>query len=288
MYYSCLLNLPSTVRFNLCNIKLVAIAKSQDLNPENTSILLSNFIDGINKMSAEGLKIMINNERKTFYGSALIAIGDTLALQELGGFVVGVGKAIKFCRTCEIKYDERLVDPTDIYVERNINRHLIQLEIIKESPELEKEYGIKYPSPLLNLNNFDICKCMLHDPMHVLVEGICIKELENLLKYATIDRGMKLDEINERITSFKYSPLDTHDKPNIIKKEHIMKGSFAQSAGQMQTLILSLPFILGDLFSENDENWLNFINLHQILNLCFCFLYDDQTVRQLDEKIVLY
>jgi hypothetical protein len=129
---------------------------------------------------------------------------------------------------------------------------------------------------------------MLHDPMHVLVEGICIKELENLLKYATIDRGMKLDEINERITSFKYSPLDTHDKPNIIKKEHIMKGSFAQSAGQMQTLILSLPFILGDLFSENDENWLNFINLHQILNLCFCFLYDDQTVRQLDEKIVLY
>jgi len=269
-------------------LKLGIIAKSQVLNPENTSFLLSNFIDGINKMSAEGLKIMINNERKTFYGSALIAIGDTLALQELGGFVVGVGKAIKFCRTCEIKYDERLVDPTDIYVERDINRHLIQLEIIKESPELEKEYGIKYPSPLLNLNNFDICKCMLHDPMHVLVEGICIKELENLLKYATIDRGIKLDEINERITSFKYSPIDTHDKPNIIKKEHIMKGSFDQSAGQMQTLILSLPFILGDLFSENDENWLNFINLHQILNFCFCILYDDQTVRELDEKIVLY
>ena len=146
-------------------------------------------------MSAEGLKIMIKNERKTLYGSALITIGDTLALQELGGFFFGVGKAIKFCRTCEIKYDERLVDPTDIYVERDINRHLIQLEIIKESPELEKEYGIKYPSPLLNLNNFDICKCMLHDPMHVLVEGICIKELENLLKYATIDRGIKLDEI---------------------------------------------------------------------------------------------
>ena len=50
-----------------------------------------------------------------------------------------------------------------------------------------------------------------------------------------------------------------------------MKGSFAQSAGQMQTLMLSLPFILGDLFTDFDKNWLNFINLHQILNFFFCF-----------------
>ena len=81
-------------------------------------------------MSAEILKIVINNVRKSFYGSALISIGDTLALQEFGGFFVGVGKAIKFCRICEIKYDERLVDLTDIYFERYINRHHIQLEII--------------------------------------------------------------------------------------------------------------------------------------------------------------
>jgi hypothetical protein len=63
-----------------------------------------------------------------------------------------------------------------------------------------------------------------------------------------------------------------------------LKGSFAQSAGKMQTLILSLPFILGDLFTDNDEKWLNFINLHQILNLCISFFYDDKTIRQLDDK----
>ena len=197
-------------------------------------------------------------------------------------FVVGVGREIKFCRTCEIKHDEQFIDLTDIYVQRDINRHLFQLEIIKGYPELEKEYGINYPCPLLNLNNFDICKCMLHDPMHVLIEGVFIKQLENLLKYANIDRGIKLEEINTRISSFKYYTIDTHDKPNIIEKEHILKGSFAKSVGQMQTLKLSLPFILGDLFTEYEEKWLNLMNLHQILNLCFSFF---MTIKQFDNKM---
>jgi hypothetical protein len=288
MYYWCLLNLPATVRFNLCNIKLLALAKSEYLNNENISILLSNFIKGVNQLNLSGLDLMINNKLNKVNGSVLIGIGDTLALQELGGFVVGVGKAIKFCRTCEISHDERHIDPSNIYVERDINRHLLQLEIIKDSPELMKEYGVKFPSPLLELHNFDICKCLLHDPMHVLIEGVCLKELQNLLKYATEELGINLDDINARLTSFKYSPIDSHNKPNIIKKEHLTKGSFAQSAGQMQTLMLMLPFILGDLFNDSDKNWLNFINLHQILNLVFCFFYNDLTIRQLDEKIVQY
>ncbi len=35
MCYWCLLNLPASVRFNLCNIKLLALAKSEYLNNEN-------------------------------------------------------------------------------------------------------------------------------------------------------------------------------------------------------------------------------------------------------------
>ena len=73
------------------------------------------------------------------------------------------------------------------------------------------DYGIKFPSPLLNLRNFDICNCLLHDPMHVLIEGVCLKELENLLKYITVDKGVKLEDINTRISSFQYPPIDSHD-----------------------------------------------------------------------------
>ena len=121
--------------------------------------------------------------------------------------------------------------------------------------------------------------------MHVLVEGVCIKELQNLLKYLIDQRGIKLDEINRRIISFKYFCIDMTDKPNSITKDHIKNGSFAQSAGQMMTLMLNLPFILGDLFTKFDENWCNFINLHKIINLVFCFFYDDKTIEQLDKNI---
>ena len=50
-------------------------------------------------------------------------------------------------------------------------------------------------------------------------------------------------------------------------------------------IIINLPFILGDLFNTFDENWLNFINLNQILNLVFSFFYDNNTLRDLDNKI---
>ena len=288
MFYWCLLNLPSSVRYNLCNIILLAIAKSEYLNAESIKNLLENFIEVANKLSLNGLEFEINKRLEKVFGQVVVALGDTLALQELGGFEVGVGTAIKFCRSCEITYKDRHEDPSNAYVERDIKRHLQQLKLIKESPELMQQYGVKYPSVLLSLKDFDICKCLLHDPMHVLVQGVCIKELTHLLKYLTSNLGIKLDEINNRITSFNYPTIDTTDKPNIIKKEHINNGSFAQSAGQILTLMLQLPFILGDLVTEFDNNWRNFIKLHEILNLVFCFFYDDLTINQLDQKIVNY
>jgi len=57
--------------------------------------------------------------------------------------------------------------------------HLCQLDLIR------KQYGIKNKSILLYLNEFDICQCLLHDPMYVIVEGICINELKYLLIYLT-------------------------------------------------------------------------------------------------------
>jgi hypothetical protein len=124
--------------------------------------------------------------------------------------------------------------------------------------------------------------------MHVLIEGVCITELKNLLQYATKEKSIDLAKINKRILSFEYFFIDKDDKPNAINDNHIIKGSFPLSAGQMITLVLNLPFILGDLFNTFDENWLNFISLNQILNLVFSFFYDKTTLRDLDYKITEY
>ena len=105
--------------------------------------------------------------------------------------------------------------------------------------------------------------------MHILIEGICITELKNLLNYATKELKLDLEKINKKILDFDYFFLDKDDKPNSINENHIANGSYPLSAGQMISLIINLPFIIGDLFGLYDENWLNFINLNQIFHLVF-------------------
>jgi hypothetical protein len=80
------------------------------------------------------------------------------------------------------------------------------------------------------------------------------------LKNLVNEKGIQLEKINDRISSFSYPRIDSRDKPNIIKYEHIQKGSFSQSAGQMMVLFLNFSFIKGDFWTEYYDNWLNFIN----------------------------
>ena len=124
---------------------------------------------------------------------------------------------------------------------------------------LSKQFGVKNKSVLCKLTDFDICTSILHDPMHVLVEGVCINELKYLWNYATKEKKIDLCQINKRILGYEYFFIDKDDKPNAISENHIVNGSFPLSAGQMITVVLNLPFILGDLFNTFDEHWLNFI-----------------------------
>jgi hypothetical protein len=86
----------------------------------------------------------------------------------------------------------------------------------------------------------------------------------------------------------EYFFIDKDDKPNTINENHIANGSFPLSAGKMMTLVINMPFIIGDLFGQYDQNWLNFINLNQILNLVLSFFYDCLTLKHLDLKIYEY
>ena len=260
--------------------------KSKEIKDSDCFPLLSDFINTINQLNTEtGLHLLVKNETTMYFGFVGFGIGDTLALQWLGGFLEGVGKAFKFCRTCHITHDDRSDNLNNTFVLRDMKTHLIQLELLNESPDLSKQFGVKNKSVLCKLTDFDICTSLLHDPMHVLVEGVCISELKYLLNYATKEKKIDLCKINKRILGYEYFFIDKDDKPNAIGENHIVNGSFPLSAGQMITLVLNLPFILGDLFNTFDEHWLNFINLNQILNLVFSFFYDTTTLYDLNYTI---
>ena len=95
-----------------------------------------------------------------------------------------MSKTFKYCRVCEITSQKNMLNY--VVVESEINIHKVRLEKMKKlnSDELKvssKKYGINFPSLLLDIDHFNICKCLLQDPMHVLYEGICHLELRCLL-----------------------------------------------------------------------------------------------------------
>lgn len=46
------------------------------------------------------MQVLVNGEVVKIYGALVAMLADTLAAHELGGFKVGVGFALRKCRTC--------------------------------------------------------------------------------------------------------------------------------------------------------------------------------------------
>ena len=56
IFFWALLNLPPSIRYNLCHIKLLAIAKSS-ITKSSAIELLQDFISSINKFATAGLEV---------------------------------------------------------------------------------------------------------------------------------------------------------------------------------------------------------------------------------------
>jgi hypothetical protein len=77
----------------------------------------------MNKLSTEGFEITVNGSTKRYFGVLAFGLGDTLAMQWLGGYVEGVGKAYKFFRNCEITRQDRLEGNHMEFAARDLSRH---------------------------------------------------------------------------------------------------------------------------------------------------------------------
>ena len=123
--------------------------------------------------------------------------------------------------------------------------------------------------------------------MHILLEGVCHLELSNMLNYAINEKKyFDIDQLNYKIRNEIKTNLT--DKPHAIDKEEIKKKKFTQSAGQMLNLLLNLPHLIGDSFTDTDSNWNNFLNLYQIINICFTYSYTNDNFNDFNFLVANY
>ncbi len=290
MFYWALLNVENHQKYSLTAIQLYAVVKVQKMRNEKSYSIFNNLIQLLKKLE-NGLIINIRGENIKYFGILALGLGDTPALNWLGGFKESVSKTIKYCRNCEISRKDNMCYYN--IIPRCNKQHLRRLDLMNKSTfqrsqVLSKKYGINYKSLLLKIDHFDVCKSLVQDPMHVLFEGICHLELSCFLEEIIFKKKIfNIDFLNDRIKKFNYCFKDRSDLPNNIEKKHIDEKKFCQSAGQFSTLMQNLPLIIGENLVGN-SNWENFLRLISIINLTFSFCYNDRTINELDHEIKLY
>lgn len=295
LFYWTLGNIYSEYRSTLKAINLLAVAKTVLIRKYGVNKILEQFVQEMKLLeNNDGVMISVNGNLKRFCGSLLFFTGDTLASNYVGGYKEGVSFANRPCRVCMgTKTSIKSTFVESNFEMRNALSHVEQCDSINE-PNLSKEardfwtktYGINEKSILVELNTFDITKCMVQDLMHVGIEGILELEIRYLLKYCVKNKFITLSYINGRISDFSYGHL-AKDRPSAIESQHL-DNKLRQNAAQTMALGNILPFFLFGRIPYDDERLCNLVLLLQILNLMLAFKIKESDIMQLKKMIEIH
>lgn len=295
IFYWILLNINPAFRFKIQAIQLLGVANSSDVRKYGLSKLLEDFVESM-KIIHKGKELEINGSTKTYYGTLYCVLGDTPAAQYLGGFKEGVSMAKKPCRTCNITSDELGTQLSEHQVtlrnDLEYNDHCDALEHLDNVSKgtrkyWSKEYGVTKRSILASIPDFEVTKCILHDPMHVLLEGIVKLELQLILHCFIEKKGyFTLQFLNNLIKTFPYSKAECSDKPQLLEKKALDRSNnFPMSAIETRNFFVLLPFMIGDVIDSEDKMWDNYIRLLKITLLVMSPFASFDTVETLEQLI---
>lgn len=195
------------------------------------------------------------------------------------------------CRTCNCDANQMASffneEEFDIRTHEEHVERCATLNLLSERSRTywSREYGINGRSPLLDIPHFDVSKCLMHDAMHVLFEGVVPFEVKFALKHFTsdkfsvvmyVDNGkprmrnkqlakevMSLDELNCVLRCFPFGHSWKKSIPPLIEKKHLADecNSLKMDSAQIWCLLMHLPLMIGRFVSSDDEHWRNLLRL---------------------------
>jgi len=294
LFFWTLLNIPAIYRARLSCINLIAVARTKDCRKFGIAALLQDFICGINTLYCEGIEVEDGLGTTVIQGGLVAFAGDTLASNFIGGFKEGVGFAKRICRTCETTasqskwlYCDRDCDIRQLDEHRRRCERLQTSLTTKARKYWSRMYGINGSSVLLDVKGFSVTVGLIHDPMHILFEGITALEMKLLLRhlllgspsYFTISQlNCAIDALCEKV------PSDCLPNPVEIKQVQ-SADKLRQTATQIRWLSHLLPLAVGDKVPADDERWCNYIRLLQIQQMCTSPVATESTMFSLEVTV---
>lgn len=90
-------------------------------------------------------------------------------------------------------------------------------------PSFSKDYGVNGLSILNEAPQFDLCVCLPHDIMHVLLEGVLPLQCKKLLQYCIFQQHFfTLQQLNRKIKELDYGYSQRANIPRPLDRDHLM------------------------------------------------------------------
>lgn len=225
MVYYTLGNIDPKFRSKLAAIRLLAIAKADDIDKCGVDFVLQRIDEDLKLLY--GVTIETNSGGMDLFGAVVSVCGETLAQHELAGFKEGVGFAYSKCRHCECTFEEMQIHfNEESFTKRTIEKHIQQCrEIEKASADflksaLKTTYGINRRSKMVDFPAFDLIRQTPHDVMHIILEGVALMEIKCVLKYPVLSGQKELDVFNSAMHLKQFKQLFPEN--NVIPKQHYL------------------------------------------------------------------
>lgn len=266
----------------LTNIFLAAIIKSVDMKEYGNESCLKSLIDVLYSFEKEGIIISTPEKGDTrVYFMLGLVLGDNLGLNSILDFSRSFS-ASYFCRFCKASKDiTKKLFEEDSLLMRNITNYNNDVAINDIS-----KTGVHGESFLNKIPSFHVTQNYCVDVMHDLFEGICHYDMCHIIKYFTENvKYFSLDTLNLRKSNFNYGSIEIGNISPSINTKHLQNFHLKMSAREMMTFTHFFPLMVGDLVPENDEVWLFFMNLLQIIDILLSYSICEQKVTSLKNLI---
>jgi hypothetical protein len=249
------------LRSNIDHTLLVLLCTETDMKYFGQDAIFGPLIKDLKDLETSGIQLGEQNVR----GTLCCITGDNLGSHCIGGFTENFSTVNHMCRYCLIEKSSFLEDPCQVGPRRAIEKYREDINSLTE--ELNNSRGVKFDSKFNDLSYFHVCQpglppCLGHDLFEGIVNYDVAIFLQNLIK---VKKWLTYEDINRRISGFKYLGADASSQPCVVNCQGTKLGG---QAAENWCLIRLLPVIIHEKVKDaNDPVWQVLLLLRDIVEL---------------------
>lgn len=262
--YVSILGLPPYLASKLSSILFSMIFLAEDLKSCGNENVFRNLVKELNKLSSEGIEVIIDGVPKKMFFQCVMIIGDNLGVNSIFDMVSSFNSnyCCRFCYATSQQIKEMTEEDANLM--RNEADYLC--DVHQNDPS---QTGIIKNSIFNSIKDFHILQNSTFDIMHDIFEGVAVYVMRGLIDYWLKKKYFTLNFLNTQLRSFDFGGINVPPEIKIDKdtKKPKLKMSSAEMRNFMQCFALIVGHKIKKNLSEDEDAWNLYVNLRLTINI---------------------